>query len=881
MTHFDTGYMVQEKPYCVKGYRELVKQSIVVDHLQKTYSTQSTGNVGIAFVYCNYKEVEQNAASLIASLLQQLVEQQPSMPDSVRSLCEVHMRQRTRPGLAELSTLLQNTANQFSKVFVVVDALDESPEETRRELIVEILKLRQDLHFIATSRHNADTEHLFRDASLLEIRADDADVESYVHGQIDRGDRLGRFVQADPSLREKIVEGIVSKAQGMFLLAQLHIKSLERKQDRKAVRLALARLPQEIDEIYDDALDRINSQNRDDAELAQRILMWVTFATRPLKVKEVQHAIAVMNLEPGETHIDKDALPEEDLLLSVCAGIVVIGKKTSVVQLVHYTTQEYFERVRFKRFPTAQASIAEACLACLSLDNTKMSPCSDRSAMKCLLQENPLINYAAANWGTHARGPPERTLLANIMDFLDGGAATECVARIIRYQFTSFDQVLQSRQKNHECHSSIPKVAYAASLGLTEVVSALLDEHCNVNAPTSDGTCALYLASLGGHEAVAKLLLDRGAEINYRNSGGDTALTIAVVRRQEAVAKLLLDRGAEVNHRDSVGQTALTEAARRGQEAVAKLLLDRGAEVNARTSLGHTALTLAAATGHEALAKLLLDRGAEVNTGDLRGTTPLQGAVLLGKEAVANLLLDRGAEVNYRDLGGNTALILAVKTGYEGNEAIAKLLLDRGAEVDARDSQGMTALIVAVTRHDGESATSMISLLLDRGAEINAYDCDGQTALAWAIERNFKAVAELLLDRGAEVDARNSEGMTALIAVHGGTDPYMFRKDTMSTTSVKLLLEKGADVNARDSYGRTALIAATSLKMSGNEATIPRIKLLLDWGAEVDVEDKQGRTAMSLAVNDWKGKIVELLRKYGAKDPDDYSVAFEVLFCEA
>ncbi|KAK4986180.1 hypothetical protein LTR50_005472 [Elasticomyces elasticus] len=379
----------------IPGAGKTVITSIVVDHLQRTYSTQSSGDIGIAFVYCNYKEVEQNAASLIASLLQQLVKQQPSVPDDV---------------------------------FVVVDALDESPEETRRELIVEILKLRQDLRFIATSRHNVDTEHLFRDASLLEIRADDADVKSYVHGQIDRGGRLGRFVQADPSLREKIVESIVSKAQGMFLVAQLHIKSLERKHDRKAVRVALAGLPQEVDEIYDDALNRINNQNRDDAELAERILMWVTFATRPLKVKEVQHAIAVMNLEPGETHIDEDGLPEEDVLLTVCAGIVVIGKETSVVQLVHYTTQEYFERVRFDRFPTAQASIAKACLAYLSLDNTKMSPCSDRSAMECLLQENPLMDYAAVNWGSHARGPPERTLLANIMDLLTDGALVIMIA---------------------------------------------------------------------------------------------------------------------------------------------------------------------------------------------------------------------------------------------------------------------------------------------------------------------------------------------------------------------------------------------------------------------------------------------------------------------
>ena len=65
------------------------------------------------------------------------------------------------------------------------------------------------------------------------------------------------------------------------------MESLGEKHDRKAVRLALERLPEKLNETYDEALKRIESQNADDVRLARRILTWISFATRPLKVLEM------------------------------------------------------------------------------------------------------------------------------------------------------------------------------------------------------------------------------------------------------------------------------------------------------------------------------------------------------------------------------------------------------------------------------------------------------------------------------------------------------------------------------------------------------------------------------------------------------------------
>ena len=222
----------QVKPYlrtynrCSIRLKSYIARSTVINRLQCTYSKR---NIGIAFIYCDYKEQEQQTpVNLMSSLLQQLVEQQPVLPDEVRSLWKEHTRQRTRPGLAELSKLFQSTASRFSKIFIVVDALDETREssEVARDLITEIQKLPPTLCLMGTSRHKANIEQLFRGSVQLEIQANDADIRAYIRIQINRRERLKKFVQADPSLPGKIETKIASKAQGMsvfYMHSSIHL----------------------------------------------------------------------------------------------------------------------------------------------------------------------------------------------------------------------------------------------------------------------------------------------------------------------------------------------------------------------------------------------------------------------------------------------------------------------------------------------------------------------------------------------------------------------------------------------------------------------------------------------------------------------------------
>ena len=131
------------------------------------------------------------------------------------------------------------------------------------------------------------------------------------------------------------------------------MNSLADKTTPKAVKLALKSFRSEsegpndsekskaLDHAYAQAMERIVGQEGGLRELAKKVLSWVTCAKRPLTTLELQHALAV---EIGTSELDEENLPEIEDMVSLCAGLVTVDRESNVIRLVHYTTQQYFER---------------------------------------------------------------------------------------------------------------------------------------------------------------------------------------------------------------------------------------------------------------------------------------------------------------------------------------------------------------------------------------------------------------------------------------------------------------------------------------------------------------------------------------------------------
>src|SRR5438034_9255118 len=162
-------------------------------------------------------------------------------------------------------------------------------------------------------------------------------------------------------------------------------------------------------------MERIGGQVTDQEELAKQVLSWITCAKRPLTTSELQHALAV---EVGSSELDEENLPQIEDMISVCAGLVTIDQESNIIRLVHYTTQEYFERFREQIFPNGQKSIAMTCIIYISLNTFGKGYCTSDHSLEARLQRNALFDYAAQNWGIHAYAAADQAVQTLALKFL-------------------------------------------------------------------------------------------------------------------------------------------------------------------------------------------------------------------------------------------------------------------------------------------------------------------------------------------------------------------------------------------------------------------------------------------------------------------------------
>ena len=207
----------QQTLFCpgIPGAGKTMITSIVVEALFKKFGND--GSIGIAYLYCNFRQQQdQKPADLLASLLGQLVQRQPSVPNNMNSLYGCHKVNRTRPSFNEISEVLQSTMAGYSRTFIVIDALDECgiSDGGCRQFLSEIFKLQAKTgsSLFATSRFIPDIVEEFKGRPSLEIHADGGDVRRYLDGHMPQ---LRPFVSRKPDLQEEIKIEIVKAVDGM------------------------------------------------------------------------------------------------------------------------------------------------------------------------------------------------------------------------------------------------------------------------------------------------------------------------------------------------------------------------------------------------------------------------------------------------------------------------------------------------------------------------------------------------------------------------------------------------------------------------------------------------------------------------------------------
>jgi hypothetical protein len=290
-----------------------------------------------------------------------------------------------------------------------------------------------------------------------------------------------------------LIGSISANKLGRFLLAQLHIEALVSKVTLKKLRESLENLPERLNDRYDEAVERIQAQDRDRAELAKMLLYWITSAFEPLTVDAIQHAILALELDQNQPSIDVTDVPQADILVTVCAGLVVIDEASKIIRLVHHTAQEYFDHHRDIFYPADQTTLARACI--LYLQIPVFAECSTKAQFDARNARYGFFVYAARHWGNHARGVPEEELVTPILSLLSNDST---LASVVQGASTSADTYQYGDQAFLR---KIPAIAVAAGFGLLTIVRLMLQKGSGEWEVGNDGATAPHNATCVGHLA--------------------------------------------------------------------------------------------------------------------------------------------------------------------------------------------------------------------------------------------------------------------------------------------------------------------------------------------------------------------------------------------
>ncbi|KAH8703741.1 ankyrin repeat-containing domain protein [Talaromyces proteolyticus] len=785
----------------IPGAGKTVITSVVIQHLDSVFRSDPT--VGIAYLYFSLQQPQQHnqTAKMMRSLLRQLVRIPTS--ESLMCLYGHYNSKGTSPSADEVLEVLCSVAASYSRVFIVVDALDEfqGSQEERMVFLSMMFKIQERIgaNIFATSRFIKEIENEFRGAIKLMIRAHDIDVQKYIDGRLQK---IPLLASKDLSLLQEI-KGRVSKAAGeMFLLVKLYIDSFVDKTTIRAVKIALKDLevkdntPNDVgrtkalDRAYMHAMKRIDTQAEERCKLAKQILSWITFAKKPLSRLELQQALAV---EVGKPELDNENIPDIEVMVSVCAGLITVDERSEHIRLVHYTAHEYFKRTWDTWLPNIESDITTVLVTYLSFENFEVGPCQTSEDLEARLQSNPLYNYAARYWGYHARAA-SMELDHAILFFLENNAKVAAAIQAMKATaWTLFTSDELDRIDGLAVH-------IAAHFGLTNTIDALLRKGFSADTPGRDiygrRHTPLEIAASSGHKTMVKLLLSQeGTNPNREDQFGRTPLSHAAEKGYEDIVKLLLSQESDNTdpRSDSPcgrGRTPLSYAAEKGREAVIELLLSqKGINPDSKDKDGRTPLFYAAGRGSEAVVKLLLaTKGVNPDSKDILKITPLLKAAGRGHAAVVNLLLaSKRVNVESKDNLGSTPLLHAAQ---EGHEAVVKLLLAENAYSGSTDIGERTPLSHAAQL--GHKA--VVELLLANNVDPDSGDARKRTPISYAAEWGHEAVVKLLLStKNVNLDSKAVSFDYNRIDHHGWT-PLLYAIYRNHKTVVKLLLDAGASI---------------------------------------------------------------------------------------
>lgn len=576
------------------GTGKAIAVSLIVDTLFEKYGAED--KVGIAFLYAPHQD-SHGAERLLQSLLIQLGRRIPKLPRAVKDIyaeCEAGQSQATVAGLLNgISAMLAS----LSKIFFVIDALDQLPTLCRQTLRSGLLGLRKDhpVKLFATSQFDMDLSEKFERYSPVRRgkTATTSDFTIYVkHAMRALPDSLFEGQESRIVVEKKIVDmslGLSVYSSAVINIAESFSFSWA---DLIITRFANEINRENMDTKYHAAMFSIEHLPIEEQSFVKTALAWILLAKRPLEEEELRHVLALDRGFPVPQSSD-------DLLFSTMTIKCILfvhpdSSRTGRWSLSDQSAAHYLTRNLDTWCPKAQAIIAKACLACLVLDTFSEGYCETTEKFELRPVRHPFYKYAAQHWVDHLDGVedlPEKLVCLFLLDRKKVASAKQ--ATMGR---TNGAEEKGSSQMFDEQESGLH---LAAQFGLVSVVTVLLAQGERPALKDGQGRTPLWRATENSRTEAMKLLsswdrisftlmlnMDR-AQLAHsllqctgqtiRDSRSRTPLHIGVIRKDMELIRLCIAQGLDINAKDMDGRTPLHLAISDCEAQVVELLLENGA----------------------------------------------------------------------------------------------------------------------------------------------------------------------------------------------------------------------------------------------------------------------------------------------------------------
>lgn len=653
--------------------------------------------------------------------------------------------------------------------------------------------------------------------------------------------------------------------------------------------------------------------------LVLKTMMWILCARRPLRIDELQEAVA---FDSHDKSWDIDKIPDGDKLIRSCHGLVVRDVESGRVHLAHHTVQQYLispqesalaasfadsmprapffaELSRFSHDPhDAERMAASLCVTYLCF--------SDFERAVSRKVDEKQFNVAAA---FKDRGPVSIPAALGLGKYLGRLPYTFFGSRNnIKMPDIDYSKYLKVRPKDRG-----PSPHFKGKYALLEYVIEYWPWHTHSVQWPKKSRSFQQCSNLVLHKSLPFEFRPWGPTQHFGPFGckGCPVPRADDVEPKDLPSMALVHWAAETGHLNILGivepqlqdyleherhhDETLLIACRHGQDAVVELLLKH----RVFDLSDDRAIVATGVSGNESTLELLLRAQDEVSLKlhpyafkDENGhPISLYQAASNGHTNIVKVLLARKVDTDVKDTAtGLMSLQIAAKNGHlQVVRALcggSKQKKPLSPELDSPHQEtGMTALHYAAENGHVE----IVASLIQRGSRCDSQDSSDETALIKASRNGHAMVAKIMLDRGANPIIRGG----AIHGGHGGQRPmavhhaasnghdlvldilqhwpclnYRCGADRTNTLHlgaayghpkvVHALLSKGVEIESIDSDGMTALHYASR---HGQDLVID---MLLDRGSKVNGITKGGYTALHFAAEAAHVESVKLLMARGA-----------------